>query len=75
MEEKENKPHEHNSLRNKCWYCGGELVWNNDFDLFDVYPELEDYYEGGIVTYLTCSNCEASVEYTQKDLKEDKKDE
>ena len=35
----------------------------DDFDLFDIYPEMEGYYEGGIVTYLTCSQCGADVEY------------
>lgn len=43
----------------RCWYCGGELVWQNDFDYSDVYAEGE-----GIVTYLHCSNCGANVEYS-----------
>ena len=41
----------------KCWHCKEELIWGGDFD-------FEDYgYEGdGIVSNLSCSNCEASVE-------------
>lgn len=42
-------------MEHKCWYCNGELIWNNDFDLFDLFPELEGEVESGIVTYLTCS--------------------
>lgn len=43
----------------RCWYCGGELIWQSDFEYSDVYPEGK-----GIVTYLTCSNCGAEVEYS-----------
>ena len=41
----------------KCWHCKEDLIWGGDFD-------FEDYgYEGdGIVSNLSCSNCEASVE-------------
>lgn len=48
--------------RDECWYCGGELVWMNDFDYADVYDEGE-----GIVTYLTCSRCGAEVEYRKRE--------
>lgn len=52
-----------------CWYCGGELIWQSDFEYSDVYPEGE-----GIVTYLTCSNCGAEVEYSLRtDNEEDNK--
>lgn len=43
----------------RCWYCGGELIWQSDFEYSDVYPEGK-----GIVTYLLCSNCGAEVEYS-----------
>lgn len=42
------------------WYCGGELCWDNDFNLSDVYGEGEGK---GIVTFLHCMNCGADVEY------------
>ena len=46
----------------RCWYCGGKLIWNSDFNYSDVYGEGE-----GIVTYLHCSNCGAEVEYSRRD--------
>lgn len=42
-----------------CWYCGGRLIWNSDFDYADVYNDGKD----GIVTYLHCSECGARVTY------------
>lgn len=27
--------------RDVCWYCGGKLVWQNDFSVEDVYGEGE----------------------------------
>lgn len=53
----------------RCWYCGGELIWQSDFEYSDVYPEGE-----GIVTYLTCSNCGAEVEYSLRTDEEDETD-
>lgn len=49
----------------KCWFCGGELIWNCDYS-FDDYG-----YDGeGIVTVLTCSNCGAMWEgYLKKNYK------
>jgi len=40
-----------------CWHCNKELIWGGDFD-------YEDYdLEGdGIVSNLSCPNCEAYVE-------------
>lgn len=37
-----------------CHFCGGNLIWQNDFD-------TEDYgYEGeGVVAVLTCPDCNA----------------
>lgn len=49
-------------MRDECWYCGGKLVWMSDFDYADVYGEGE-----GIVTYLSCSECGAEVEYVKKE--------
>lgn len=54
-----------------CWYCGGELLWQSDFNYDEVYLEGE-----GIVTYLVCTNCGADVEFSlrtdnQEDTKND----
>ena len=38
----------------RCWGCGGELIWNSDFDAED------DYYL--IHTVLSCKDCEAMHE-------------
>lgn len=45
--------------RDVCWYCGGRLIWQNDYDYADIYGEGE-----GIATELICQNCGARVEYT-----------
>lgn len=47
--------------RDRCWYCGGQLCWNSDWDYADIHGEGE-----GIVTMLTCMDCGAEVEYTLK---------
>ena len=39
-------------MRGICWWCGGKLIWQSDFS--------EDE---GMVTYLTCSECNAEVQY------------
>ena len=52
--------------RDVCWYCGGKLVWQNDFSYDDVYGEGE-----GIVTYLMCSECGARVQYEHRDDEEE----
>ena len=43
-----------------CWFCGGHLIWQNDFNTEDYGIEEE-----GIVTVLTCSDCGAVWEGTQ----------
>lgn len=48
--------------RDVCWWCGGRLIWQSDFDKEDVVGEGE-----GMVTFLTCSNCNAEVQYTTGD--------
>lgn len=45
--------------RDVCWFCGGRLIWGGDNDAQDLGFERE-----GIVTNLTCSQCNAFVEYT-----------
>ena len=40
-----------------CWHCNAELIWGGDHDYEDYGLE-----GGGIVSNLSCSKCEASVE-------------
>jgi hypothetical protein len=42
---------------NKCWYSGGELRWNSDFNYDEVYGEGEEFD-----TILTCMNYGAEVQ-------------
>ncbi len=53
-------------IGDRCWYCGGKLCWDNDFDYADVFGEGE-----GIVTYLHCMDCGATVEYSNRDDEEE----
>lgn len=50
----------------KCFHCGGDVIWQNDFS-------FEDFgYEGeGLVHILRCSKCEAEIEYRIADEEED----
>lgn len=49
-----------------CWHCKTELIWGGDHDLEE---EDEDY---GMVTNLSCGNCEAFVlVYLPKDGEQD----
>lgn len=50
----------------RCWYCGGKLIWQSDYNYDEVYGEGE-----GIVTCLTCSQCGAEVEYSKREDKEE----
>ena len=45
----------------KCWVCDAELVWGGDHDL-----EPDDSEEYGIVTNLSCPNCESFTEVYHK---------
>ena len=51
----------------KCFFCGGQLIWRNDFS-------TEDYGidEEGIVSVLCCSECKASWKGVQifKDMED-----
>ena len=49
----------------KCFHCSEDLIWQNDFDTEDTYPDSE--YQ--IVSMYQCNNkeCEAWYEvYTHK---------
>ena len=48
--------------RDVCWYCGGRLIWDSDFNYDEVHGEGE-----GIVTYLHCMDCGAEVVYSKRD--------
>ena len=48
--------------RDVCWYCGGRLIWDSDFNYDEVHGEGE-----GIVTYLHCTECGAEVVYSKRD--------
>ena len=39
----------------KCWHCGEEVIWGGDHSFEDYGEEGE-----GIVSNLSCSNCEAT---------------
>ena len=43
-----------------CWYCKGELIWGSDLDI----EEEDSQYN--MVTFLTCSKCESTVEIYKK---------
>ena len=46
--------------RNVCWYCGHNSVYrNSDFNYDEVFGEGE-----GIVSFLTCANCGAEIQYS-----------
>tara|TARA_R100000908_G_scaffold57181_1_gene32869 strand:- start:1614 stop:1952 length:339 start_codon:yes stop_codon:yes gene_type:complete len=47
--------------RDVCWWCGGKLIWQADYDKEDLMDEE------GIVTHLHCSSCNASVEYISQE--------
>ena len=66
MTGKKNDDWPYRGARGVCWYCGGKLIWENDFSYEDVYGEGE-----GIVTYLMCSECGARVQYELRDDEED----
>jgi DNA-directed RNA polymerase subunit RPC12/RpoP len=54
------------AVMSRCWYCGAELRWQSDFNYDEVFGEGE-----GIVTYLTCSECGAEVQYSLRTDDED----
>lgn len=41
----------------KCFLCGTEVVWQNDFDAEDV-----GYEDEGVAHFYTCPNCGAEYE-------------
>tara|TARA_R100000808_G_scaffold17656_1_gene38966 strand:+ start:4218 stop:4394 length:177 start_codon:yes stop_codon:yes gene_type:complete len=41
----------------KCWHCNNDVIWGGDFDYEDYGLEGE-----GIVSNMSCSECEAYYE-------------
>lgn len=41
----------------RCFYCCGDIIWNNDFDESDVIGHDTSGDSGRIVSYFTCSVC------------------
>ena len=52
--------------RDVCWYCGGRLCWDSDFNYDEVFGEGE-----GIATNLHCMDYGAEVQYSLRDDKEE----
>ena len=42
----------------KCWHCGSDMIWDNDYDYSEIYGDGE-----GIVTILHCSECRTTCEF------------
>ena len=51
--------------RDVCWYCGGRLRWDSDFSYDEIFGEGD-----GIVSFLTCMNCGAEVQYSLREEEE-----
>tara|TARA_Y100001938_G_scaffold142844_1_gene214740 strand:+ start:1523 stop:1687 length:165 start_codon:yes stop_codon:yes gene_type:complete len=51
----------------KCFYCGNEVRWNNDFDAEDISPDSEYL----IISMYSCDKCDAwyEVSHSKKDKK------
>ena len=43
----------------KCWYCGHDMIWGNDFSYEEMGVEDAD----GIMSTFTCSNCDCFAEF------------
>ena len=51
--------------RDVCWYCGGRLRWDSDFSYDEIFGEGD-----GVVSFLTCINCGAEVQYSLRESDE-----
>ena len=40
----------------KCYSCGEEMIWNNDFDI----DEENEWYK--LLTIFTCPKCDSMIE-------------
>lgn len=64
---------EHKMAGPYCPICGGGLVWQNDFNLSDVFPASEN--EDGIYSSWRCSSCGRSVDAYDEMSPEDETEE
>lgn len=56
----------------KCWWCGAPLIWDCDYTHADVFGETGDEeIDGLLVSYLHCSECNATVQYCEPEPEED----
>ena len=49
-----------------CYFCGAELIWQNDWNFEEVYGDGE-----GIVSYYYCFNCGCDAEFSLRTDKEE----
>ena len=53
--------------KNKCFICGAEVIWENDWDAIDEYG----YEEPGIVHTYHCPKCGADLTVYERFSKEE----
>ena len=52
-----------------CWFCGGQLVWDNDYNYDEVFGDGE-----GIVAMLHCTECGAGAWFIQHDEEDEEQE-
>ena len=50
----------------RCFHCGGQVCWDNDFTFEDY-----GYEEKGIIHVCHCTKCNALIEYRVPEKEED----
>tara|TARA_R100001129_G_scaffold78231_1_gene53259 strand:- start:188 stop:352 length:165 start_codon:yes stop_codon:yes gene_type:complete len=50
----------------KCFFCNAEVIWNNDFDMEDIYPDSDH----NVVSYYQCNACDTEYEVFHDKKKE-----
>lgn len=54
----------------ECWYCGGKVIWNSDFNYDEMFGECDNCPKpgncDGIATVMTCSDCGAEYTITKR---------
>jgi len=56
----------------KCFFCGHDLIWGNDWSLSDVEGTEYSEEEDGVVSSYTCPECGAEYTVTQRNHREEK---
>ena len=54
----------------KCFFCGSDLCWDNDFDANEVFLGCYDDDDGAISSYYHCMNCGRSYTITDPSREE-----